>query len=220
MNLISISQIKLIAISALFFLVTTLLIKPVEQKRSDYLPPPNAIKNLSIGLNNQFADLLWLRALQDFDYCETKINQTECKSKSWLFQTLNLMTEIDPVLDPIMYRMSGLALTVIISDYAGASVMFDKAVAQYPNDWSITYAAAYHALFEEKNNLKAAGLYEAAAKNGAPAWVYSMAGRLANEGGDREYAEKIIQGMIETNQDEKIIRRLREKISTIESVKK
>lgn len=220
MKLLSTGQFKLVALTIIFFAITSFFKKPAEQKRSDYLPPPVAAKYLSVGLKYQFADSLWLRALQDFDYCERIISKTECKGKSWLFQTLNLATEVDPIFEPSMYRAAGLALTVIISDYAGASVIFNKAVRHYPNDWNMTYAAAYHALYEEKNKLKAARLYEQAAKNGAPSWVYSLAGRLAKDGGEDEYSEKILEGMIATNQDEKIIKRLRDKIAEVEASRK
>ncbi len=220
LKVVSLAQIKLLLIALLLFVGTLYLNRPQEQKRSDYLPPPFAIKYLSVGMNYQLADSLWLRALQDFDYCEKKINENECKSKSWLFQTLNLATEIDPLFEPTMYRSAGLALTVIISDYAGASVIFDKAVRHYPHDWSIAYSAAYHALFEEKNKIKAARLYEKAAQNGAPVWVYSLAGRIASDGGDDEYSKKILEGMIATNQDEKIIKRLKDKLAEVEESRK
>lgn len=220
LKLKSLVPIELITLSTLFFCVTLFLRKPVEQKRSDYLPPPVAVKYLSVGMSYQFADSLWLRAIQDFDYCEIKTNEVECKGKSWLFQTLNLATEVDPILEPSMYRAAGLALTVIISDYAGASVIFDKAIRHYPHNWNVAYSAAYHALYEEKNKRKAAQLYEQAAKNGAPTWVYSLAGRLAIDGGEEAYSRQILEGMIATNQDEKIIKRLKDKIAEVEEARK
>jgi hypothetical protein len=122
--------------------------------------------------------------------------------------------------EPEMYRAAGLALTVIISDYAGASAIFDKAVRHYPKNWNIAFAAAYHALYEEKNKAKAARLYEKAAQNGAPNWVYSLAGRLAADGGEEAYSRQILEGMIATNQDEKIIKRLKDKIAEVEASQK
>lgn len=217
MKAISLLPIKLIFGSALFFCATLMINKPLEKKRSDYIAPPEAIKNMTVGMKYVFSDSLWLRALQDFDYCEQKMNEVECKSKSWLFQTLNLATEIDPVFDPARYQIAGLTLSVVVSDYAGASVIFDKAVAQYPENWQINYSAAYHALYEEKNKTKAAKLYEAAARYGAPAWVYTLAGRLAAEGGELEYSRRILEEMIATNQDEIIINRLKKKITEMES---
>ncbi len=166
-----------------------------------------------MGLNKQWADIMWLRAIQDMDYCEQKINQTECKGKSWLFQLIDLAVELDPNLEPGVYQISGLALTILISDYQGASIIFDKAVEQYPNSWHINYAAAYHALYEQKNKVKAAKLYEAAGKNGAPSWTLSLAGRLASEGGDQEYSQQILKGMIDAKVDPAIIKRLQEKLS-------
>lgn len=219
-KLVSLPQIKLIFLSIVLFEATSFFVHPKEQKKSDYLPPPVAIKYLTAGFKYQLADLLWLRALQDFDYCEKKINETECKGKSWLFQTINLATEIDPGFEPSMYRAAGLALTVIISDYAGASVIFDKAVRRYPKNWNISYAAAYHALYEEKDKIKAARLYEMAANAGAPPWVYSLAGRLAIDGGEEAYSRQILEGMITTNQDEKIIKRLKDKIAEVVAAQK
>lgn len=217
---ISLNQTKLFFLGCLFLCFSFFFSRPIEQSRSDYLPPPIAIKNLSVGLKNQFADTLWLRAVQDFDYCEKKVNEMECKSKSWLFQTLNLAFELDPYLEPPMYQTAGLALTVIISDYLGASIIFDKGVRQYPNNWEIAYSAAYHALYEEKNKTKAARLYENAAKNGAPTWVYSLAGRIAMDNGEAEYSKQILEGMIATNQDEIIIKRLSDKIAEVEASRK
>lgn len=204
--------IKLAFLPALFFLVALFFTVPKNTQNLTYLPPPVSIKNMTVGLKYQIADSLWIRAIQDFDYCEKKISENQCAGRSWLYQLLNLITEIDPVLSPDMYRSAGLALTIIISDYEGASVIFDKAVVQYPKDWSLLYTAGYHALFEEKNKLKASKLYFAAAQNGAPNWVYAMAGRLASESGANDYSEKILQGMIDLKVDEKIIKRLRSRL--------
>lgn len=217
MKSISFSQIKLIGISALFFFITLFISKPQEKKRSEYIPLPLAIKNMTAGFNYSIADSLWLRAIQDFDYCEQKINEMECKSKSWLFQTLNLATEVDPPFESEMYRVGGLALSVIISDYEGAGIIFDKAVAQYPTSWEIAYTAAYHALYDRKDRVKAARLYDRAGRYGAPEWVSVLAGRLAADNGELAYSKRILEGMIAANKDEKIIKRLKDKIAELEA---
>jgi hypothetical protein len=205
-------QTKLIFTSALFFLATLICKKPIVTTDSLLSAPAKEIKYFSVGLKINLASALWMRVLENSDYCEQKINQTECIGKSWLFQNLDLATDLDPIFEAGMYRAGALALTIIISDYAGASIIFDRGVLQYPKDWSLLYAAAYHAHFEEKKLVKASELYFAAAKNGAPDWIHVMAGRLAAEGGNSSYAEKILQTMIDTNQDEKYVKRLREKL--------
>jgi hypothetical protein len=209
------TQTKLILISALFFCATLILKKPIPTVDSLLSAPAKEIKYFSVGLKINLASALWMRVLQNSDYCEQKINQTDCVGKSWLFQNLDLATDLDPVFESGMYRMGALALTIIISDYAGASIIFDRGILQYPTDWPLLYSAGYHANFEEKNLVKAAELYFAAAKNGAPDWIHVMAGGLAAEGGNSEYAEKILQTMIDTNQDEKYVKRLREKILSL-----
>jgi hypothetical protein len=204
--------IKLAFLPVLFFAMTTWFNRPQDIVRTDYLPPPVIIKNMTMGFKYQIADVLWLRALQDFDYCEKKISQNQCAGKGWLFQLLNLVTEIDPVLEPTMYTAAGLALTIIVSDYQGASIIFDKAVKQYRTNWNVQYSAAYHALYEEKNKLKAARLYEAAGKHGAPSWVFALAGRLASDSGADAYSQKILEGMINSKLEQKIIDRLAKRI--------
>lgn len=206
---------KLIIISALFFLVTIFLVKPVPSQDVLLSPPSANIKYFSVGFKITLASALWMRFLENADYCDKKLNESECIGKSWLYQNLDLATELDPEFDAEMYRMGALALTVIISDYAGASVIFDKAIVHHPNAWLLLYTAGYHSLFEEKNKAKAADLYFRAAQNGAPDWVHVMAGRLAAEGGELEYAERILQTMIETNQDEKYVSRLKEKLQAL-----
>lgn len=187
--------------------------KPVLPPPTSYIPPPLSVQHFAAGFRKQLASSLWLRAMGDLDYCEQLINQRECVGKSWLFSIFNLATELDPPYEPVFYQVGGLALTIIISDYAGASIIFDKGVKQHPEYWSLSYAAAYHAHFEEKNYVKAGQLYSAAAKNGAPTWVGTLAGRMAIDGGDEQLADEILRSMIEMKIEEQYIERLRKKIN-------
>ncbi len=186
--------------------------KPVLPPPTAYIAPPVSIQYFAAGFRHQFATALWLRAMGDLDYCEQH-NKRDCVGKSWLFSIFNLATELDPPFEPVFYQVGGLALTVIISDYAGASVIFDKGVKQHPEYWALTYAAAYHAHFEEKNYAKAGLLYSLAAKHGAPTWVSTLAGRMAVDGGDEKLADEILRSMVEMKIEEKYIQRLREKIN-------
>lgn len=186
--------------------------KPVIPPPTTYIPPPLAVQYFAAGFRKQFASSLWLRSMGDLDYCEKLINARDCVGKSWLFSIFDLATELDPPFEPVFYQVGGLALTVIISDYAGASIIFDKGVKQHPDYWQLTYAAAYHAHFEEKDFPKAAQLYSLAAKYGAPKWVSTLAGRMAVDGGNAELADEILRSMIDMKIEERYIERLRKKI--------
>ncbi|MBC7467131.1 MAG: hypothetical protein H7256_14170 [Bdellovibrio sp.] len=195
-----------------FFYFSCFFSRPLPVRRSEYLRPPSVVKNLTAGFSIQQSDSFWLRSNQDFDHCDKPINSRECEGKSWLYEIIDLVTELDSNFFEAYY-FGGLALTVIISDYAGASQIFDKGVKKFPNRWELSYAAGYHALFEEKNKLKAAVLYKNVAANGGPPWVGGAAGGLAIEGGDVSLAIKILNEMIELSRDEKVTERLKRKLA-------
>lgn len=176
-----------------------------------YLSPPD-LKHFAFGYKEQIADVMWIRAIQDFDFCSEKINSQECKGQSWLYQMIHQITELSPDFR-MPYAAGSLALTIIISDYAGASKIFDKAVQKFPTDWPILSRAAYHALYEEKNKLKAAELLKQAAKQpGAPEWYYSLSGRLFAEGGELALGEALLRELKASNQPEHVIERLSQKL--------
>lgn len=205
-------QIVVIFIPLFLFYISSFFSKPIQIKRSEFLRPPPVIKNLTAGLSVQQADSFWLRSNQDFDYCDKPINGNECVGKSWLYEIIDMTTDLDSHFLEAYY-FGGLALTVIISDYEGASRIFDKGVINFPKDWRLSYAAGYHALFEEKNKLKAALLYKGVAANGGPPWIGIAAGGLAVDGGDRNLAIKILNEMIEISKDGKVTDRLKKKLA-------
>lgn len=186
--------------------------------KTKYLSPPT-MKHFTFGYGEAIADAMWIRAIQDFDYCEQKIAANACKNQSWLYEMLNQITEISPKYR-MAYAAGGLALTVIISDIEGASKIFDKGVREFPNDWQILYRAGYHAYFEENNALKAAQLYERAAKNGAPEWLFSLAGRLYADAGNAKLAEELLERMIQEERDPQLIQRLKEKLESLHAPSK
>lgn len=201
----------LLILSLLFFIPAQFFRMPAPVLRTDYIAPPTVITSLAIGLKVQVADSFWLRAIQDFEYCSQPINDRECRGKSWLFLIMDLITDMDPKFFYAFYSGS-LALTVVISDYEGASRIFDKGIPLFPKKWTFQYAAGYHAYFEEKDKIKASHLFYMASENGAPDWLKVTAGRLAKEGGDLDASEKILQQMIATSEDPKLVERLKEKL--------
>lgn len=205
-------------LAVLFFIMQLFFVAPLQERRNDYIAPPVELKYLNAGFSSSVSDSFWLRAIQDFDFCSKPLNDTECNGKSWLFHTLNLVVELDTTFLEAFYY-GGLALTVIISDYAGASVIFDKAVISFPKHWSILYTAAYHAFFHENDKLKASRLYLAASDNGAPDWVRLTAGRLAGEGGDLVSARDILQQLIDHAVDPAWIEILKKKIEALDKSK-
>lgn len=185
---------------------------PVVIPPKAYATPPE-IKHFTFGYNEQIADILWVRAIQDFDFCSEKINATDCKGQSWLFHMIDRITELSPKFR-MPYSSGGIALTILVNDYEGATKIFDKAVVAFPNDYPILSRAAYHAIYEEKDNVKAAKLLRQAAQAGGPAWYYTLAGRLYTESGKIELGESIVAEMKASGTvDPSFISRLEKKIA-------
>lgn len=177
----------------------------------DLIPPPNNIESFTVGFRYQISDLLWIRAIQDFDYCDNQISKQRCKDNSWLYLMLDAVTRLDP--DYRMpYDYGALALTIIISDIKGASALFDKGDQRFPTDWKIQYQAGYHALIEEKDNLKAAGRFERAADHGAPLWLKGLAGRLYNKEGRKEDVDRLVEELSSSEENKWVLDRMKQRV--------
>lgn len=200
---------------SLIFIVGSLSWRPHSflAQRALIAPPPH-IESFTFGHREVMADSLWIRTIQDFDYCEVKdeIDNTACKGNGWLYHMLDAVTNLSPRFR-MPFATGGLALTVIISDYAGASKFFDKAVLAFPKDWHILYRASYHALYEEKDGPKAAKLLIQAAQNGGTQWMYSLASRLYTDNGQKELGLALYKDLkADPNMDRTILKRMAKKL--------
>lgn len=178
----------------------------------EYIAPSPSLRYVHFGFKYLLSDLLWLRAVQDLDYCETKDVLKNCTGKVWLFEVLNLATLLDP-----WYRMAysggAMGLSVVVSDIKGASTIFDRAIAHYPHDWGILYKAAYHAVYEEKNKRKGARLLEQAARSGAPEWVFALASRIYSEQGEKELGLRILMDAESLSIPEPILKEIQKRLA-------
>lgn len=180
--------------------------------RPVFLTPPR-IERFMFGMKEQAADALWIRALQDFDYCEREISNRVCQSDGWLYRVLDLITDLSPRFR-IAYATGGLALTILVNDLPGASKIFNKGLQTFPKDLPLLERAAYHALYEEHDDRKAADLLERAARNGAPPWYHMLAVRLYNRQGQTNLAEALLKALeSESYPDPLLLKTLREKIA-------
>ena len=207
-------EIWLLGIAAIFFSFSLFLDKPKPEFNANKVAPPIEIQYLSAGMLSQVSDSFWLRAIQDIEYCEKMVGQGVCEGKSWFFNVINLVVELDKQFIEAYY-FGGLSLTVFINDVPGASIIFDKGVSIFKYEWPLLYLAAYHALFQEKDKLKASKLYLRAGENGAPPWVRLSAGKLAAQGGDEQAAVEILEQLIRVEADPSWIKKMQEQLAEI-----
>lgn len=212
--MISLRSFKAPIIWGLFSLCAVVLsvqqMKSLESKK-EFITPPPMMEKFSFGYRHLMADSLWIRAIQDFDYCEESLGQHLCKGNGWLYKMLDAVTSLSPDFYTV-YNTGGIVLSVIVSDIEGATKIFDKGVDLFPERWVLQYRAAYHAIYEEKNEAKAARLFERALKAGGPPWLKVLSARLYNETGRRELAEQMLQEMIDQESDPNLIAQLKSRL--------
>ncbi len=172
--------------------------------------------------------------MQDFSTCEqdrsgSPLNNDGAKygphrtptcKKGWLFRVLYLVMDLAPRFH-LAARVAPLTLSVIVDDIDGATVLFDKAVHEYPDDWVILYRAGYHYLIELEDYEKAAPLLKRAAELGAPQWVNFLAAKTYDKDGQLQMAEAVLRDYLEkVKGDEKLEKITREKLREIEKKKR
>lgn len=135
--------------------------------------------------------------------------------KGWAFTMMDAATNLSPRFSaPYLYGAT--ALSVIMEDYDGAKVMFDKGVKNRPHDWSILYRAAYHYLFDRRELSTAADLLNRAGNEGAPLWVKSLASRLYTQAGQAELGLSLLQQHLKEIDNPVAIKEIKERIRLLE----
>jgi tetratricopeptide (TPR) repeat protein len=128
---------------------------------------------------------------------------------------LDAITELTPDFR-VPYSAGAIALSVLVDDREGATKIFEKAVARFPDDWVILYRAGYHFLFEVNDPVRAQDLLVRAARQGAPPWVYSLASRLASKEGQTELAVRILEQALATDPRPEVRMRLEQRLTELQ----
>lgn len=194
-------------------------------------PPPNYLEYFSFGFSESVADSFWLRWIQDSDTCQTYLKPVEyfhpapvspgnstynpryknCDN-SWAFKMLDTVTKLAPRFK-MPYLAGGISLSVLTEDYVGATQIFERGLAAYPNDWDLAYRAAYHFLFDLHDKKRAAELLLQAKANGAPDWVQLLASRLYSETGQIELGISILENYKAGLKDDESVKVIEKRIA-------
>jgi hypothetical protein len=189
----------------------------VRDAKPTLIPPAN-LKFFTLGYSEIVADSLWLRTIQDFDYCENrpagaKNTDAICK-EGWVYKMVNEVVELAPHFRQPHY-FGPVMLTVVVNDVQGASKIFDIATERFPIDEQILFAAAYQALIEEKNLSKASILLIRAGKAGALPWVYALAGQLQMRSGQLRLAKTTLEGALATTEAGPVADRIQHRLDDV-----
>jgi len=153
-----------------------------------------------------------------------RLSAAEVKPKklcnySWAYFMLNSITELSPRYR-IAYVTGGVTLSVIVEDFLGAKLIFDRGLEHFPKDWTLSYRAAYHYLHDQQDPKRAAELLIQAADNGAPYWLRSLASRLLTLSGQAEVALAVLRDYLKTLDNPLAIEDVQARIRALEDLLK
>jgi tetratricopeptide (TPR) repeat protein len=194
-----------------------------EKYGRELLLPPSQLKYFTFGYNESIADSLWMRLLQDIDACHSatdplsKIKTPSSCKDSWSGAMLLSVIELAPKFR-IPYFAGATILSIIVGDAANASQVYEKGLKQFPNDWQLSFRAAYHYLYEDKKPERAAELLTLAGQNGAPSWVYALAGHLYSEAGRAVLAKSVLEQALKENPDARGAERIKMRLKEVDEV--
>jgi hypothetical protein len=191
----------------------------IKAERNFYslTPPPPYLKYYSFGFNESLADSLWLRYIQDLQKCRLFGHIGEKKTtcdRGWSFQMLDEITDLAPKFR-MPYSVGPLSLSVLVDDYDGAGILFEKAIKAFPNDWQILYKAAYYYIYDKKDPMRAAHLLLQAQKNGGPEWLALLASKLYDRSGQLVLGITTLKSYLEQIRDPAIRKRVEHRLARL-----
>ena len=162
-----------------------------------YLPKAEYLKVASLGYENLFADLLWLKAVQNMG--ERKISS---QGYDWIYKALDTVTTLDPqYIEP--YQVGGLILTVVADKADLSDKLLAKGVDNNPGVWELPFYLGFNNFFFHKDYKKAADyMAKAAAIHGSPDYLPLLASRLYAQAEDPAYALELLARMYNNSKNE------------------
>ena len=192
----------LLTLALVFYVFLVVFGKSVEPHITDrplYFAPPQAIKHFSFGFKEVWADILWLRLIQDMDFCSSEkglpvyTGQTKYQCQNgWSYRMTDALTELAPRFFAPYLTVSSV-MSVIMGDKEGAKKIYDKGLKRFPQNWNLHFHAGYHYLLELKEEKQGTELLFQAARHGAPEWLYGLVARKYQSFGKLRLAREVLE---------------------------
>ena len=172
-----------------------------RERKPLYFAPPNILQYFSMGYKDFLANILWLRLLQDADFCSFEKgipvyrgDKKHCEL-GWSYRMVDTISELAPRFRT-PYLFSPIILSVFTGDIKGAERILLKGLKYFPQDWRINLYATYIYLLDIKEPAKAAYYAFQSAENGGPHWLYSLAAKQYGEAEQLLLGETILKNLL------------------------
>jgi len=151
-----------------------------------YLPSPTFLRYASLGYRSMVADLMWIRATQEFGK-EIMTKKKQERKHKFLFPLLDLSVSLDPHFIGA-YRFGGLLLHVVKQN-ENAIALYEKGYAANPERWEMPHDLGRLYFLDLKDHEKALYWWKITdTLPGRPEYIPRFLPRLYAQSGQREIA--------------------------------
>ncbi len=164
-----------------------------------FLPKGEYLKLAVLGYRQITADVLWLRAIQNFG------GRTQTKQGyRAAYHAVDVLTDLDPHF-AYAYQVAGTILGVWAGLLDESVAILSKGISRNPTVWQLPFYLGYDYYYELHDPVTAAEYFRAASTlPGAPSYLPKLAARMTTEAGNPEVALEFIQRLLLSTQDERL----------------
>lgn len=164
-----------------------------------YLPQGRYLKVAVLGYRQLAADLLWLKAVQQFG-----VRNQSTEGYLWAYHAVDVLTDLDPKF-AYAYQATGSTLGVWANLPRESVAILEKGFKENPSVWQLPFYLGYDYYYELHDPATAAKYLRLASElPGAPDYLPRLAARMTVEAGDPEAALEFLQRLYQQVQDERL----------------
>ena len=133
----------------------------------------------NLGQKRLASSIIWISTILESDH--DHYNKRDLNS--WMFIRFSTISFLEPKFYE-NYAFGGVYLSIVKDDLKGASIIYDKGLEQYPNDFSLLRDAGFHFYFEVGDFRKSLPIYKKLRefKNPSPIVISTLARLEINDG--------------------------------------
>jgi tetratricopeptide (TPR) repeat protein len=181
----------------------------LKAEQLKYVPKGEFLRVAVLGYRQLAADLLWLKAIQNFGGRTQTIEGYRAG-----YHAVDVLTDLDPEFS-FSYQVAGTVLGIWAGLADESVAILTKGIKSNPNVWQLPFFLGYDYYYELHNPTMAARYFRLASTiPGAPAYLPNLAARMTVEAGDPSAALEFLDRLYQTTQDERIrgglLKRMRE----------
>jgi tetratricopeptide (TPR) repeat protein len=177
-----------------------------------YIPSGRFLKPAVLGYDNLAADYLWMKAIGYFGG-----HYMSDQKYPWLPHILELITDLDPRFR-IVYYFGGIVLAIEADKVEESTALLEKGMENFPDYWKFPFFIGFNHFYYRGDFVTAAEyISRAATLPGHPEYLPKLAASLYARGGRLEDAVAFLWAVEANLEDERLKRKIREKIGELES---